>query len=85
MKRRRISPVLLAGLLAVLSGLALFALISGGSLQRDINPTDHWYTVDSIARGRLTQTAESRETDQAAMGTAEVTDQPSAETATPGL
>lgn len=80
MRRRRLSPVMIAGLLALLSALGLIALVSGGSLQRDINPTDHWYTVDSIARGRLTQTALARATD----GTAELTDEALIGTVTPG-
>ena len=60
MKRRRISPIMIAGLLAILSALGLIALISSGSVFTQIDPTAQRQTVDAIVRTRLTQTAEIR-------------------------
>src|SRR3954454_11398077 len=70
MKRRRISRVGVAGILAVLSAFGLVAILSlsNGALKQ-INPTEQQETVDAIVRVRLTQTAEMKAT-----ATAEVTE-----------
>ena len=72
MKRRRISQVGIAGILALVSAVGLIAVVSlsNGALKQ-INPTEQQQTVDAIVRTRLTQTAESRATLQPA--TAEAT------------
>ena len=61
MKRKRISRVGVAGILAVISAFGLVAILSlsNGAL-RNINPTEQQQTVDAIVRMRLTQTAEMR-------------------------
>ena len=72
MKRRRISQVGIAGILAVISAVGLIAIVSlsNGTLKQ-INPTEQQQTVDAMVRVRVTQTAEMRATSQA---TAEATD-----------
>jgi len=72
MKRRRISQVGIAGILAVISAVGLIAIVSlsNGTLKQ-INPTEQQQTVDALVRVRVTQTAEMRATSQA---TAEATD-----------
>ena len=58
MKRWRISPIALAGLLALVSGLGLITvdLVSGGALIQ-IDPTAQQQTIDAVVQTRLTQTA----------------------------
>ncbi len=60
MKRRRISPILIAGVLAILSALGLIALISSDSLKTDIDPTQQQGTLNAIVYSRLTETAQAR-------------------------
>ena len=62
MKRRRISPILIAGVLAILSALGLVALITSGSLKTDIDPTQQQATLNAIVYTRLTETAQVRPT-----------------------
>ncbi|HVU13517.1 MAG TPA: hypothetical protein VHD90_19695 [Phototrophicaceae bacterium] len=62
MKRRRISPIMIAGVLAILSALGLIALITSGSLKTDIDPTQQQATVNAIVYSRLTETAQARPT-----------------------
>ena len=66
MKRRRISRVGIAGILAVVSAVGLVAILSlsNGALKQ-INPTEQQQTVDAIVRRRLTQTAIARSTPEA--------------------
>ncbi len=58
MKRWRISPIALAGLLALVSGLGLITVdsVSGGALIQ-IDPTAQQQTIDAVVQTRLTQTA----------------------------
>ena len=60
MKRRGISPVMIAGIVAILAALGLIYLISTGGVFIQIDPTAQQQTVDAIVRTRLTQTAEMR-------------------------
>ncbi len=66
MRRRRISPIMIAGLLALLSALGLFLLASTGNIPRNISPTEQQQTLDAIVQSRLTQTAETKATGQPA-------------------
>ena len=58
MKRWRISPITLAGLLTLLSALGLIAVnsVSRGALVQ-IDPTAQQQTIDAVVQTRLTQTA----------------------------
>ena len=62
MKRRRISQVGIAGILAVISAVGLIGIVSlsNGALKQ-MNPTEQQQTLDAIVRTRLTQTAEIRQ------------------------
>ena len=77
MKRRRISPIIIAGLLAILSMLGLIALISSGGVFTQIDPTAQQQTVEAIVYTRLTATAAAR-----GAATAEATSAQLLETAT---
>ena len=70
MRRRGISPVMIAGIIAILAALGLIYLISTGGVFTQIDPTAQQQTVDAIVRTRLTQTAEKKAT-----ATAEITEE----------
>ena len=57
MKRRRISPLMIAGLLALLSALGLIVLVSFNNSLTQIDPTAQQQTVNAIVYQRLTETA----------------------------
>jgi hypothetical protein len=80
MRRRRNSPILIAGLLALLSALALIAIV--WSMDGGLRPPDataRQRTVDLIVQTRLALTAEMRET----LGAAATVEPTETETASP--
>lgn len=61
MRRRRNHSILFAGLLALLAGLALYAIISqSNNPLTNLDPTAHQQTVDAIVHTRLAETAVAR-------------------------
>jgi hypothetical protein len=67
MKRRRISPVMIAGIVAILAALGLIYLISTGGVFIQIDPTAQQQTVEAMEPNRLTQTAENRQREATAV------------------
>jgi hypothetical protein len=61
MRRRRNHSILFAGLLALLAGLGLVAIISqSNSPLTSLDPTAHQQTVNAIVHTRLAETAVAR-------------------------